>query len=106
MTIYWKISATYEGSPVELFTETTDERVAADIAAGPTGSLILGLARPPFVHSEDPWMCHQGLAAAGFAASGLGVIAPGVFPEMVDAVPDSDPTTRIGDGFLLPIWRI
>ena len=76
------------------------------LAGNHLGSRQPALHCPPFVHSEDPWMCHQGLAAAGFAASGLGVIAPGVFPEMVDAVPDSDPTTRIGDGFLLPIWRI
>ena len=63
----WMTNATRDGKPVRLYLTTSERNVAADLAAGPVGSLILGARSEPGYSGKSPDTDERDLAAGAFS---------------------------------------
>src|SRR5438874_11745800 len=62
----WMTNATRDGKPVRLYLTTSERNVAADLAAGPVGSLIHGARSEPGYSGKSPDTDERDLAAGAF----------------------------------------
>jgi hypothetical protein len=64
---HWMTNATKEGKPVRLYLTTSERNVAADLAAGPAGSLILDARSYPGYSGKSPDTDERDLAVGAFS---------------------------------------
>ena len=64
---HWMTNATRDGKPVRLYLTTSERNVAADLAAGPAGSLILDARSWPEYAGKSPDTDERDLAVGAFS---------------------------------------
>jgi hypothetical protein len=63
----WMTNAIRDGTPVRLYLTTSERNVAADLAAGPAGSLVLGARSEPGYSGKSPDTDERDLAVGAFS---------------------------------------